>query len=84
MEGARTSVEPISPVFLCGLMQGKREMHSVHLSRTTIRFWSGFSGGQWLCCSPFTQTAHASRQNLLTLHRNYHACNVDMTEKFTR
>jgi len=29
MEGARTSVEPISPVFLCGLMQGKREMHSV-------------------------------------------------------
>ncbi len=33
--------------------------------RTTIRISRGFSDGQWVCCSPFTPTAHSSRQNLL-------------------
>ena len=41
----------LQPVFPCGLMQGKREMSpsrhpNLQLSRTTIHFWSGFSGGQ--------------------------------------
>jgi len=32
----------------------------------------GFSSDQWLSCSTFAPKSHPSRQNLLTLHRNYH------------
>jgi hypothetical protein len=32
---------------------------------------SGFSGGEWLCCSLFALIAHFSPQNLLTLHAYY-------------
>jgi hypothetical protein len=45
---------------------------NLQLSRPTIRSRSGLSGSQWLCCSPFMQTAHPSRQNLLTLRAYYH------------
>ena len=33
---------------------------------------SGFSGGQWLCCSPDAPNAHAWPENRLTLRAYYH------------
>ena len=33
---------------------------------------SGFSNGQWLCCSRFAPSAHLSPENLLTCHAYYH------------
>jgi hypothetical protein len=32
---------------------------------------SGFSNGEWLCCSLFASSAHSSRRNLLTCHLIY-------------
>jgi hypothetical protein len=67
MEGVRTSIEPISTVFPCRLVQVKRDMYSVWppelttIAHNNPRAASGFSNGQWLCCSTFTQTAQSSR-----------------------
>jgi len=36
--------------------------------RTTICFSSGFSGCQWLCCSPFAPTAHSSSKLPVITH----------------
>jgi hypothetical protein len=33
--------------------------------------WSGFSNGEWLCCSLFAPIAYLSPQNLLTCHLIY-------------
>ena len=33
---------------------------------------SGFSNGEWLCCSLFALIAHSSPENLLTCHLIYH------------
>ncbi len=33
---------------------------------------SGFSNGEWLCCSRFALSAHSSPENLLTCHLIYH------------
>jgi hypothetical protein len=48
---------------------------------TTICFGSGLSNCQWLCCSPFASSAHSSRRNLLTLHRNYHESGMVSTNQ---
>ena len=36
--------------------------------RTAICFSSGFSGCQWLCCSPFAPTAHSSSKLPVITH----------------
>src|SRR5260370_32250895 len=44
---------------------------NLHLPRRTIRFRSGFSGRQWLCCSTFALIARSWPENLLRLHLIY-------------
>jgi hypothetical protein len=42
--------------------------------------WSGFSSGEWLCCSLFTLIAYSSPENLLTCHLIYHLV-IDFIEE---
>ena len=66
MKGSRTPVKP-SACFPAWASAGKardalRADHpNLQLPHTTIRFWSGFSDDQWLCCSLFGANAHFSR-----------------------
>ena len=64
--GAPRAIGPVSATFRTS---GWRKAMNPH---TTIRFWSGFSDDQWLCCSLFGANAHFSGQNLLTFHVIYH------------
>ncbi len=45
---------------------------------TIIRFWGGFSGSQWLCCSGLGATVQHSGQNVPTFRVIYHLVRIQM------